>query len=137
MPLEKARTIFETLQVDLKYWNLSPDGTRLVKWVYLNDYYQAGRIIDEILTIDRQETRNTPSFALLNGDLLKIELVSPSIQGLSSVDFELALKLNSVDFERFGGWELPTDRNYRTEVRMRKNEMANRRVMEEIRQQKG
>ncbi len=44
--------------------------------------------------MDTLTTKNCPSFHLTKGELLKVELYSPSLDGLSQIDFELAMKIN-------------------------------------------
>ena len=128
LPIEKVQEAWRGLQNELQFWNLNAENTRLTKFVFLSNYYMAPRIIREIVAIDEMDTRNQPCVSVLNGDLLKIEVFSNSIGGLSMVDFELALKLNAIDFPKFGGVELKTDKNYRMEIRMMKNEEENRKV---------
>ena len=132
MSSERASEIFGKLQTELPNWSLESNGKRLIKFVYISDFYQLPEIIRQIIKIDETDTRNQPSFSVNNGDLLKIELLSNSIGGLSGVDFELALKLNSVDWKHYGAVELKTDKNYRMEMRMLKNEEENKRVMDEL-----
>ena len=128
LAFKKVQEAWRELQDNLQFWNLNEEHTKLNKFVFLTNYYMSPRIIREIIAIDEMDTRNQPCVSVLNGDLLKIEVFSNSIGGLSMVDFELALKLNSIDFPKFGGIELKTDKNYRMEIRMMKNEEENRKV---------
>jgi pterin-4a-carbinolamine dehydratase len=55
------------------------------------------KFVDEIVKIDCMGHKNCPSIHVMNGDLLVLEFYSASIDGLSQVDFDLALAVNRID----------------------------------------
>ena len=55
-----------------------------------------------------------------NGDLLRLELYSASLKGLSKVDFELAMHINKIKFDDYEVIPIEDEKNYRAEVRIKK-----------------
>ncbi len=49
------------------------------------------------MKIDSLGHKNCPSLHVINGDLLVLEFYSASLDGLSQVDFDLALAVNRID----------------------------------------
>jgi len=76
----------------------------------------AVEFIKEMAKIDALSTRNTPSFSIKSGEILKLKLYSPSLQGLSMVDFQLAMAINRMSFEKFSLFSITNLQNFRKEV---------------------
>ncbi len=55
------------------------------------------KFVSEVARIDALEFENTPGFALSRGEILRVELFSVPLNGLSQLDFRLALKINEMD----------------------------------------
>lgn len=127
---EQCDNMFSTLSQYLKGWNLNEDRTRLNKYIYVEDYYNSHAIIKRIIDTDNYTHKNKPSIRLYNGDLIDIELYSIPLKGLSQVDFELAIKINSIEFKKYGCYELDNNKNYRAKVRVLKNEYENNKINE-------
>ncbi len=76
--------------------------------------------IKEVAKVDDLTLRNSPNFSMKNGDLLRLELYSASLKGLSKVDFELAMHINKINFNDYELIPVEDEKNYRSEVRMKK-----------------
>lgn len=102
-PMEEntAKNTLAALKEFLGGWNLCSAGRRLVRNFYFEDYPLAIQFLKEIAKIDALSTKNCPSFHVEKGELLKLELYSPSLDGLSQVDFELAMRINALKLEEF------------------------------------
>jgi hypothetical protein len=70
----------------------------------------------DIAKIDALEFKNCPGFELKLGELLKVELMSPPIKGLSQVDFQLAMKINLLKLNDYSLIPIQDPSNYRREV---------------------
>jgi hypothetical protein len=51
-----------------------------------------------------------------NGEILCLEVYSPSLQGLSMMDFQLAMRINNLNFAKHYLLELEDVQNYKKEV---------------------
>ncbi len=131
---EKALASFEEVREFLPGWSLNEAYTSLRKFVYLNDFYKAPEIIKRVIDIDQMDTQNKPSVELINGDLLKIELKSHSVGGLSHVDFELAILLNGIDFESYHCIPVSGEKGYRREVREVKSQFESKKIEEMLKE---
>ena len=133
-PLKKelVTQIFKELENNLHNWNLENENSKLTRYFYIQEYYQVTHVINDILSIDRQNGQTKPSILVINGDLLKIELCSYDLNGLSTKDFELALKLNAIQWGEYRLLELKNERFYRREARTLINEIENKKIREEL-----
>lgn len=97
-----AHSTFSGLREFLQGWKLKENSRRLIKDFYFEDYPLAIQFLKEIAKIDALVTKNCPSFHVEKGELLKLELYSPSLDGLSQVDFELAMRINGINTKEYG-----------------------------------
>lgn len=120
MPPETAKSTFNSIRDFLIGWNLNESCKALCRNYYFEDYPLAIQFLKEIAKIDALTTKNCPSFHVEKGELLKLELYSPSLAGLSQIDFELAMRINGLKSEEFGLIEITDLNNYKDEVKMLK-----------------
>eukprot|EP01017_Pseudomicrothorax_dubius_P028265 TRINITY_DN3350_c0_g1_i1.p1 TRINITY_DN3350_c0_g1~~TRINITY_DN3350_c0_g1_i1.p1 ORF type:complete len:145 (-),score=28.83 TRINITY_DN3350_c0_g1_i1:35-469(-) len=99
MPKEKVKAIMETVKPFMQGWKLNEEHTQLIRLFYTRNYLMAVQFIKDVAKIDALSTRNCPSFHLTKGELLRLEVYSPPINGLSQVDFDLAMRINQMNFE--------------------------------------
>ena len=59
------------------------------------------QFLAKVSEMDSLTTRNSPSFSLQKGELLTMELYSPPLDGLSQVDFEIAMNINRMNFSEY------------------------------------
>jgi pterin-4a-carbinolamine dehydratase len=101
LPKESVERTVTGLGTMLKGWKVDDKATMLYRFFYAKDYLNAVQFIKEVAKLDALSTKNQPSFHLTKGELLKIELYSPPLMGLSQVDFELALAINQLKFNEY------------------------------------
>ena len=82
----------------------------------MEDYPSAVKFISKVAEMDSVSTRNSPSFNLQRGELLTVELYSPPLNGLSQVDFELAININRMSFDEYFLIPISDLTNYMREV---------------------
>jgi len=119
MPKEKAVQTSEALKTFLDGWKLNPEHTKLQKIFYCQDYLMAVQFVKDIAKMDALTHKNCPSFILKGGDFLKIELYSPSLDGLSQVDFQLAMEINRMKFGEYFLQPVESEKNYRREAKLK------------------
>ena len=119
-PAERAKTFYENLKSQIEGWRMDDGYTHLYRYYYCEDYLAALTLIKTIGEIDGKTTQNLPNFHLTNGNLVKVELTSHPLKGLSQVDFELAIHLNRLPLKEMMVVPIEDPKNYRMEVRMKK-----------------
>lgn len=117
-PMAKETVVktFEELKGFIQGWKISDNYLSLYRYFYTEDYLMAVQYMKDIAKIDALEYKNCPGFELKLGELLKVELLSPSIKGLSQVDFQLAMKINLLKLEDYMLIPLNDVSNYKKEV---------------------
>ena len=71
------------LQEFLSEWHLEQDDRRLRRYFFLQDYQKAHEFLGEVVRVDSLSHKNCPSYRVTQGDLLVLDLYSPSLDGLS------------------------------------------------------
>ena len=122
MKKEKALEIAEGAKEFLVGWKLDNEYTKLIKMFYIRDYLLAVQFIKDIAKMDALSHKNCPSFQIKAGDFLKIELYSPQLDGLSQIDFYLAMEINRMNFEEYYLEPVNDEKNYRREARIKMRE---------------
>ncbi len=74
------------------------------------------QFIKDIAKMDALSTKNSPSFSVSNGEILKLELYSPPLKGLSQVDFELAMNINRMNLDEYFLIPINNIKDYKQEV---------------------
>jgi pterin-4a-carbinolamine dehydratase len=115
---EKAKGIYSELKVFIEGWRFNEDHTRLYRYFYCKDFEGLMRFVNEMAGADLKSVNNKPEFHIMKGDLVKVELVSHELKGLSRRDFELAVCINQINLEDMDVIPVKSERNYRAEARM-------------------
>jgi hypothetical protein len=63
----------------MKGWNFNETYTKIERYYYAQDYPMGVQFIKDIAKMDALSTKNSPSFSLSNGEILKLELYSPPL----------------------------------------------------------
>ena len=137
MSENKAKQTYSALKDFLIGWKLISSSRRLIRLFYFEDYPLAIEFLREIAKIDCLTTRNCPSFHVEKGELLKLELYSASLDGLSQVDFELAMRINGLKLEDFSLIEISDEGNYKDEVKQKRFERESKKIQKELQAQEG
>eukprot|EP01016_Furgasonia_blochmanni_P021123 TRINITY_DN2344_c0_g1_i2.p2 TRINITY_DN2344_c0_g1~~TRINITY_DN2344_c0_g1_i2.p2 ORF type:complete len:133 (-),score=21.60 TRINITY_DN2344_c0_g1_i2:311-709(-) len=86
--------------------------------------------MQEIAKMDSLSTKNNPNFVMKQGELLRIELYSAALGGLSQIDFQLAMNINRMEFDDYFVIPVEDEVNYRREVRMKKNQKESMQIQQ-------
>lgn len=79
----------------LRGWELSADGTRLVKTLRVADFRAAVRLLEQLAVV-ADELDHHPDFHLERYRHVRIELWTHAVGGLTSRDFELAERIDQL-----------------------------------------
>ena len=67
--------------------------------------------------MDAETTKQIPDIAILGQDIVRIELYTKQLKGLSFRDLELATIIDSFDFEKYKLVTLEKEEGYRKKIR--------------------
>ena len=101
-------------------WNVNEDFTRLTRSFYLENIFQAVEFVKDVYEMDAETTKQIPNISILEQDIVRIELHTKQLKGLSYRDFELATVIDSFDFERYKLLPLKQEKGYRKLIRAKK-----------------
>lgn len=116
---EAAQKHAEGIAPFIQGWKLNDAHTRLYRSFYARDYLLAVQFVKDIAKVDALDSRNCPSFSISGGDFVKVELFSPSLDGLSQVDFKLAMEINNMKFDEYFLVPVENEKNYRREAKLK------------------
>jgi len=138
-PLKKETVIkfLENMQVTNKYekeknnylnefkknlklinWKPNEDYTVLTRVFYFKNVFYLTDFIKEIYNTDYSSNlQQIPNIHVLKKELLKIELTTPDLKGLSMKDLQLAFALNTLNFDKFLIYPIKDEENYKREIR--------------------
>ncbi len=134
MSPETAQKTYNALKDFLQGWKLNDPYRMLIRDFYFEDYPLAVQFMKEIAKIDALSTKNCPSFHLEKGELLRIELYSASLEGLSQIDFELAMRINELKTGEFSLIEIQNVKDYKKEVQMVRFKREGERIQKELKE---
>jgi pterin-4a-carbinolamine dehydratase len=127
--------VHATIKPFIEGWKLNDKYTMLYRAFWGQDYMKMMNFIQEIAKMDSLSTKNNPNFVMKQGELLRIELYSASLGGLSQIDFQLAMNINRMEFDDYFVIPVEDEVNYRREVRMKKNERQSLNIQQMLSQQ--
>ena len=111
------------------------DNLSIVRYFYTESYPLALKFLSDIGEMDAQEYKNCPSFEYKKGELLKVQLLSPSLNGLSHTDFDVAMKINQTfDLQKYLLVPVSDPIDYKREMMKMKFQKQSAQIQEELRQ---
>ena len=137
MPLSRAKVEefleqYKHTEDGVQWWQPNEDYTTLTRCFYLNNIFCAVEFVKDIYEMDADTTQQIPNISILHQDIVKIELHSRPLKGLSTRDFELAIIIDSFDFKKYELWPLEKEQGYRSYIRRKKLDIQNESVVDEI-----
>ena len=118
-------------------WNFNDNHTRMYRCFYARDYLLAVQFLKDIAKIDALNTRNCPSFTIQAGDFVKVELFSPSLDGLSQVDFRLAMEINNMKLDDYFLVPVEGEKNYRRQAKLKLREIESEQMQKRLAEDEG
>lgn len=67
-----------------------------------------------------------------NGELLTLELYSITLKGLSMLDFQFAIRIGNIPFEKFSMFLIEDEKNYRLEASMVRMDRQSQQLQKEF-----
>ncbi|KAL4439509.1 hypothetical protein ABPG74_003911 [Tetrahymena malaccensis] len=129
---QKVEQIKNSISDFVKGWNLNEDKTRLIRYFYIEDYIMAVQFLKDVAKIDALNFQNCPSFSLQKGELLTLELYSPPLNGLSQLDFQLAMKINEMNLDEYFLIPIEKPEDYKRQVQMAKMKKQNELIQKQL-----
>ena len=114
------------------HWVPNEDFTRLTRSFYLHNIFMAVEFIKDIYEMDSQTTQQIPNIAIVNQDLVRVELYTPELKGLSFRDFELASIVDSFDLKKYNLTPLAGEKGYKKVIRRMRLDQDNQSIDDEI-----
>ena len=102
---------------DKPWWNTNEDFTRLTRSYYLKNIFCATEFVKDLYSADSISTQQIPNVSILDQDIIRVELHTQPLKGLSFRDFELALIIDSFDLSKYELVPLTTEKGYKKVVR--------------------
>jgi hypothetical protein len=100
-------------------WEANEDYSRLFRLFHFKNVFLLTDLIKEIYHLDfKSNTQQIPNISISNQDLFKIELYTPALKGLSFRDFQIAVAINSINFQKYKMIPLKNENTYKKEIRL-------------------
>ena len=117
-PLSQAKVQeFLAQYGDNSWWNSNEDFTRLTRSYYLKNIFCATEFVKDLYTADSIATQQIPNVSILDQDIVRVELHTIPLKGLSFRDLELALIIDSFDLNKYNLVPLTTEKGYKKVMR--------------------
>jgi len=138
-PLDKETVVkhSENMAKFLEGWKFNDAHTRMFRSFYARDYLMAVQFMKDVAKMDALSTRNCPSFTIQSGDFVKVELFSPSLDGLSQVDFRIAMEINNMKLDEYYLVPVENERNYRREAKLKMRDRESEEIQAKLAQDLG
>lgn len=120
---EYVKDFLSSASEEVQYWR--PDESFKIlthSWFFLN-YLQAVAFSLEIAKIDSMNIlKQQPNIYILRKELLRIELTTTKLGGLSKADLALAVQISLLPKKEYNVIPILDEKNFRKELRMKKGE---------------
>ena len=84
-----------------QYWQTNESYTVLSRQFYLKNIFCAVEFIKDLYEMDSMTTQQIPNVHIVDQDIVKVELHTKPLKGLSFRDLELAMIIDSFDLEKY------------------------------------
>lgn len=122
-PLSQSyiQNFLETAAEPIKFWIPDPSYTSLSHSWYFTNYLQAMAFALAVAKLDTNNVlKQSPSLHIFKQELLRIELTTPTLKGLSNADLALAVQISLIPPQQFNLTPIHSEKNFRRELRMQK-----------------
>lgn len=99
-------------------WSANEDYTILTRIFYFKNVFYLTDFIKEIYNTDYSSNlQQIPNIHVMKKELLKIDLTTPDLKGLSMKDLQLAFALNTLNFDKYLLYPIKEESNFKKEIR--------------------
>ena len=125
LSLEYVKDFLDSASEEIRYWRPDESYKTLThSWFFLN-YLQAVAFSLEIAKVDSMNTlKQQPNIYVLRKELLRVELTTTKLGGLSKADLALAVQISLLPMKDFSVIPILDEKNFRRELRMKKVETS-------------
>ncbi|CAG9334266.1 unnamed protein product [Blepharisma stoltei] len=110
----------------LKYWRPNENFTMLTHSWYFKNYLQAAGFVLEVAKLDSNNIlKQTPNMYIMKKEVLRIELTTTVLGGLSHADLSLAAQISLLPGKEYSLTPIFDEKNFRRELRMQMLENKN------------
>jgi pterin-4a-carbinolamine dehydratase len=122
-PLSEAfvQSFLSNASAEVQFWRPNESFTLLThSWFFLN-YLQAAAFLLEIAKLDSMNVlKQQPNLQILRKEIVRVELTTPKLNGLSKADLALATQISLIPMKEFSVIPIMDERNFRKELRMKR-----------------
>jgi len=117
--IQKAKNLSDFRKsLKLINWTPNEDYTILTRTFYFKNVFYLTDFIKEIYNTDYSSNlQQIPDVHVLKKELLKIELTTPDLKGLSMKDLQLAFALNALNYQKYLLYPIKDEQNFKKEIR--------------------
>jgi len=114
-------------------WEPDDKYTKLYKLFYFRNVFSLTDFIKELYELDfNSNLMQIPNIEVKKQELLKIELETPKLKGLSYKDLQLAFAIDSINIKKYMLVPIKNEDNYKKEIRIILLEDQNKKIMHEL-----
>ena len=98
----------------------------------MNNIFCATEFVKDLYEADSTTTQQIPNVSILNQDIVRVELHTIPLKGLSYRDLELAIIVDSFDLEKYKLTPLKQEKGYKRVIRAKKIDEEMKAMEDEI-----
>ena len=114
------------------WWNPNKEYTRLTRSFYLENIFNAVEFVKDVYEMDAETTKQIPNISILDQDIVRVELYTGPLKGLSFRDLELATIIDSFEFKKYNLIPLEKEKGYKRMMRAMRLDKQNEEIEDEI-----
>lgn len=122
-PLSKefVEEFLKTGSEEIRFWRPNQEFKVLThSWFFVN-YVQAAAFLLEIAKLDSMNIlKQQPNLQILRKEILRVELTTTKLGGLSKADLALATQISLIPFKEYNLIPIMDEVNFRRDLRLRK-----------------
>jgi pterin-4a-carbinolamine dehydratase len=118
---EYVQNFINTASEEVKYWQPNEDYKTITHSWYFSNYLQAAAFALEIAKLDSMNVlKQQPNILIMKKEILRVELTTPKLGGLSKADLALATQISLMPNKDYSLVPILDEKNFRRELRMKK-----------------
>ena len=108
---------------EIMYWRADGECRVLTHSWFFANYLQAAAFALEIAKLDSMNVlKQMPNILILRKEILRVELTTPKLQGLSKADLALATQISILPAKEYSLIPISDETNFRKELRLKRLE---------------
>jgi pterin-4a-carbinolamine dehydratase len=125
LPLSKEFILdfLKNANSDVQFWKPDENFQVLRHSWFFSDYLQAAAFLLEVAKIDSMNVlKQMPNVMILRKEILRVELTTPKLNGLSKADLALACQISLLPTKDYRLIPISDESNFRRELRLKRLE---------------